>query len=446
MQPVPSPRGLDALRHAIAFAKVDPEFGPKFARAYGDVARLRVGPLSLYQLTRPEHFEHVLVKRLANYPKGSLLEKLSMVTGDGLITAEGETWRSHRRLVNPAFRPASLAVLSAAMIEAAEAGRARLLAKLDQEVDLFEELTHIALDTLVRTLFGASIQRSISEIHAAVTTAMFEVTRRMGNPFVLPPSWPTPANRRFAAAMKLLHEELDRIITARRASETEHEDLLGQMMRATDEEGQGARLSPSELRNECMTLFVAGHDTVAAAMAWACYLLTQEHACAAELHAEACRLLPEGGALQPEQIGELDYARQVASEALRLYPQPAVLFRQAVEDDVIEGFGIPSGAHVLLNTMTLHRRPELWPDPQRFVPERFSKRAVQERGRFAYLPFGAGARKCVGERFALLEASIVLTTLARDLRFEWTRARAPGMHVAATLQPKGGLPVRVRRA
>jgi cytochrome P450 len=235
----------------------------------------------------------------------------------------------------------------------------------------------------------------------------------------------------------VLDDEIGRILADRRGRPEARDDLLGRLMAS-------GVASEQELRDHCVTMFVAGHDTVAMAMTWAFYLLAQHPEAEARLHAEATRVIGDGP-LCAEHVEQLAYAAQVVDEALRLYPQPGTLFRTPLEDDVVDGHRVPAGAEVVLSIHTLHRDPALWPDPLVFRPERFAPEAVAQRDRHAHVPFGAGQRACVGKAFAQQEAAALVALLARDFRFELAVEPPVATEIAAVTAPRGGLPMRVRR-
>jgi len=432
----PGPRGLQKLPALRQLTRTETiELTAELTANYGPISMLAAGPLKMVFLTQPHHFEQVLVKKKANYPKSQLLRELRHVTGEGLLISEGERWQKQRRAAQPSFARRAMGELAPTMADCAEAARAHFRAMPSgTQVDMSVEMVQVALTVLLRTMFSNSLERSVEEIHHAVSSAMRSVSQRMLSLVRLPVGVPTPVNRRLRAAMAVIDQEIMRIIKGRQATGALGDDLLGRLMRADG-------MTEQDLRDHCVTMFVAGHDTVAMALTWAWYFLDGAPDARARLEAEADRVIGDGP-LTAAQIPELTWAAQVMEESMRLVPQPSALFRNPLEDDVIDGFRIPKGAEVVLCTHVMHNNPDLWDDAAAFRPERFGPDGP-DRHRYQYLPFGSGARICIGKTFSMLEGPAVLGALAREFRFARVNSSPPGMRVAAVTEPEGGMPMTV---
>jgi len=408
-------------------------------REYGDVVCIRMGPLRSYLIARPEHVGQVLVENHRSYEKGSLFAKLKTAAGDGLLFSEGERWRRRRRWVAPAFSRSQVQgvvpVMGRVMQECLD--RWAREPTVDESFDLVPEMSRLALDMVCRAMFGSetpalAFHRRIDE---AIAYANYLITR-----YATPPYWvPTRRNRAARVTIAGVHAAIRDMVESARAQRGEGAELLHRLMQTRDEE-TGAPMSERELLDQMITLLVAGHETTAMALSWAFYLLGQDAEATARLRAEADSVLRDDTPTALE-VMRLEFARSVVKESMRLYPPVWALPHQAVEADVIGGFRVPRKAMVTMSPWILHRHP--WEQPEWFDPDRFRPERSRDRPRYAYFPFGAGGRSCVGEDFALLEATLVLAMTAR--RFDVRPL--PGQPVEPdpilTLRPRNGVPVRI---
>jgi cytochrome P450 len=405
-------------------------------RTCGDVAQVRVAWNNLLLLSSPRHAQQVLIKGT----RGQVL--LRKILGEGLLTAEGSVWRTHRRIANPAFRRKMIAGFAAVM----EASTEELVAEIQGgEFDVADAMNRLTLRIAGRCFFGQDISEESSAIGAALSAVLDEFTRLVAAPFVGFEHIPTPANLRYRRAVLALDAAAREIIAARRqameAGEEAGDDLLSMLLAARDPE-TGEGLSDQALRDEVLTMLLAGHETTANALAWTLILLSRHPEVARGVAAEVGAVCPEGpvgfaGAMQ------LTWTGQVIQESMRLYPPAWVISRRAVEDDVIDGFPVPAGTFIFLSPYLIHRHPRYWDNPEGFDPARFSpERAVcpdgSPRPQAAYLPFGAGQRKCIGSHFAELEARIVLAVLTRRLRISLLPGEVAVPASSITLRPEGG--------
>lgn len=407
---------------------------------FGDVIRFKMGPKSLYFFNHPNHAKYVLSDNSANYQKGIGLIQAKRVLGEGLLTSEGELWRRHRRVIQPAFHRERVASWSGIVVEEAK----HMLSKWrpGAQVNVVREMTDLTLGVLGRTLLDADLgphQALGDAFEVAQDQAMYEMVT-LG----MVPHWlPTPRNRRFRHARQEL-AELVRLMVAQRegAPRPDGEDVLSRLLNDYRDEPD-AKLKAKRLRDELITVLLAGHETTASTLSWTWYQMNEQPELAERMHEEAVRVLGDRDPVY-EDMHRLTYTTMVIQEAMRLYPPVWLLPRRAVAADTIDGYEVPAGADVLICPYTLHRHPGFWDDAERFDPERFAVEKVKLRHRYAYIPFGAGPRFCVGNNLGMMEAVLVAAMVAREYRL----ALAPGYQVVAepmlSLRAKGGLPMTVQ--
>jgi cytochrome P450 len=415
----------------------------------GDVVRYRMGPVHVEQLSHPDHVKHVLADASARYTKGDIFAKTRPLVGNGLLTAEGEFWKRQRRLSQPAFHKDRLALLASVMTHATAETLATWEAPVSagKPLPVFTEMMRLTLTVVVRALFGLDVSGKTQTLGDAFTQALEVTNRRIISPLPYLPQLyrlPTRDNQTFARAQATLNGIVEGLITERRARGAQaDEDLLGMLMTAADAD-TGDAFDDLQLRDEVMTLLLAGHETTATALAWTFHLLEQNPEQEALLHEEVDREL--GGRMPTlADLPRLRYTGCVFEEAMRLYPPIWALPRTPHEDDEVGGYRIPKGDIVVLVPYVTHRHPDFWPDPERFDPTRFLPEASRQRPRWAYLPFGGGQRQCIGNHFAMMEAQFILAMVAQRFRLRGV----PGVPVLPepllTLRPKGPLPMHARR-
>ncbi|MBP6440689.1 MAG: cytochrome P450 [Caldilineaceae bacterium] len=413
--------------------------------AYGEVAQLRVFGRRVYTVYHPDGIKHILQENHANYVKGPFFDPIRAIAGNGLFTADGELWLRQRRLLQPAFHRQRIASFGQVMTDQAVRMLARwdeaVAAEPDKPVDVSAEMVRLTMAVVAEAMFGAAVDDEADAISAAIQVGLEDIQFRFDRPFYPPLGWPLPHNRRVQAAIRTLDQTVFQIIERRRSSGEEKDDLLGMLMAARDE-GASRGMDDRQLRDEVITIFVAGHETTARLLTWVFYLLDQHPAVAARLRAELATVLG-GRTPTMADLPHLTYTRQVIDETLRLYPPVWITNRQALTADDVMGYRIPAGALVSISPYAAHRHPAFWTDPERFDPERFSPEQAAGRHRFAYLPFGGGPRQCIGNTFALTEAVLILATMAQRYQLRLP----PNSHVEvvpqATLQPRGGMPMLV---
>ena len=450
MRPAPppdqpaGPRGREALRWWFRLFGDPLGAITALTRKYGDEVRVPYAPRrAVYLLSRPEHAEQVLVADQRHYVKARTYRPLRSVLRDGLLTSEGEKWQQHRRLVQPVFAQRHLGPFAPAMA-AATAEVCEGWAPTGT-VDVAAEMREVTLEIVGRALFGTSLGDRGAETGRSLATVQREALRT-GMLMTLLPGWldrrmPGLVRRlpRLGPAIGQLEALVEDVITRRLETGPAEPpaDLLDRLLVPPDD---GSGLGAEEIRDEVMTLMLAGHETTAAALTWTLVLLSSHPEVRTRLEEEVDRVLA-GRAATATDVERLAWTRAVIEESMRLYPPAWTIEREAVGDQRVGGIEIPDGSTVVVAPYLLHRRPDLWPDPERFDPERFL--GDHQRPRHAYLPFGGGRRICVGAGFAMLEAVLVLATLAQRHRLDLV----PGTEVVPlaeiTLRPRDAVPMSV---
>ena len=434
----PGPPRYFLLRHLRAAARDPLGFYLRFWREHGDVVRVHWhGQHYLTLCVAPAAVERVLQSNWTNYPKGFFYKRLSVFTGQGLFTSEGDLWLKQRRLAQPAFHRARVADLAPLMAQTvAEMCDRWAQHPTDEPFDVADEMMRLALQVAGRALFGADLHGARAvEFHHLMNAAMLHVEHRF-NPLSLPENVPTRRNRRFKAVKAKLDDWIIGIAKARRAGAEHGTDLLQLLIEARDEE-TGEPMSDRQLADEVITLLVAGHETSADALAWGFSLLAKNPDKRAQLEAEAATL--NGNLPTFADLENLPYARMVFEESLRLYPPIWALARQAKNEDSVGGYKIAAGGDVVVPPFLTHRHPDVWSDPELFEPERFAPAQVKKRPKFAYYPFGGGPRLCIGQGFALMEGQIALSVIASRFRLELAPDEKLEMYPSLALRPRGGL-------
>jgi len=442
----PGPRGVAWIRSAFGLQGREPvRYLLEWTREYGEVVRFRVGQSVFHLLNDETSARHVLQLNYRNYTKSRNFDEIRRVLGNGLLTSEGEFWLRQRRLAQPAFHPDRLAACAGTVVEATErrlnawAG----IAASNEPIDVHEAMLGLTLGIVGRILFGVDLEQEESRVGPALTVLMRHANRRLRAIVKLPTAVPTPGERRFKRALRELDELVLRIIRERAASDHDRGDLLSMLLRVRDAE-TGEPMSEAQVRDEVMTLLLAGHETTAGALSWTFHVLSQYAEVQQQMHREVDDVLggrPPGYA----DLTRLEYTRRVLQEAMRLYPPAWFIERQAIADDIVCGFHIPAGSLVGISPYTLHRNPRLWPDPERFDPDRFRPELSADRSRFAYLPFGAGPRVCIGAGLAMLDAHLILAMVAQRFTIASDPAHTVELEPLTTLRPRTGVRVRLSR-
>ena len=408
------------------------------ADRYGDLVHMKIGPYHGYLTCDPDGIKHVLQKNNRNYHKSPIYARLKDAVGEGLLTSEDAFWLRQRRLAQPAFHRERLEAMVDAMVQAIErtVDRWEAVAERGETIDVVAEMTDLTQRVIVRTMFSTDLGTAAEVVNRTWPI----VNRRIGETFwatKLETRLPLPANLRFRRALSELDSVVYGIIDERRRSGADEPDLLSMFLGARDEE-TGERMNDRQLRDELVTMLLAGHETTSLALSWTYFLLSGRPE-VDERIAEEARDVLAGRRAAFGDIERLAFTRMVFQEALRLYPPAWGFSRVALADDRLGDYTVPAGSLVYIIPFVVHRRPNLWPDPGRFDPERFTADRVAARPQFAYLPFGGGPRQCIGNQFAIVEALLALSMIARRYRVRL----APGQPIEAqpliTLRPSPGI-------
>jgi len=469
--------------HFRSFRRDPTGFFTRLSRL-GDVTSFRMGPQQAFLLNHPEHVRDLLVVNAHKFMKGRALQRAKSLLGNGLLTAEGEFHLRQRRMIQPAFHRARIAEYARAMIDYGE----RMSATWnDGEVrDIDHEMTQLTLQIVGKTLFNADVQDEADEVGKAMTTLI-----SMFNFLLLPFSeWleklPLPHSRRYHHARDTLNSIIYKIINERRRSGEDHGDLLSMLLLAQDPE-DGVGMTDEQVRDEALTLFLAGHETTANALTWTWHLLSENPEVEAKLHEELDRVLgnTERGARSEESepgavatgffpdpkseiqnpksngtlaygrvparrlpvvddIPRLNYTEAVIAESMRLFPPAWTLGRLAIEEHEYGGYRMPKGSLVLASQFLIHHDARFWPEPEKFRPERWLEQPVKDAGqKYIYFPFGGGVRRCIGEGFAWTEAILLLATIARKWKLRRVPDQKVGLQPMITLRPKYGMRMRL---
>jgi cytochrome P450 len=408
----------------------------KCFREYGDIVFLRFLGVPMCLINRPDCIESVLVTQHNNFEKSKDYRALRRVLGNGLLTSEGEFWRRQRKLVQPAFHQARIAAYAEVMVAYTE----RMLAswKDGEERDVHEAMMRLTLDIVAKTLFDTDVSREAEDVGAALQVLMSKFFRQAGFALLLPRSIPIPTTRHLRRAIGQLDKVIYEIIRRRRAGGSGTGDLLSVLLQAQDDEG--LRMTDRQLHDEIMTLFLAGHETTANALSWT-WLQLGQHPEVEEKLAEELQRVLDGRAPSAADLPRLTYTDMVLREAMRLYPPVWVIGRRALAPFRMGEYDLPAETNVLMSQLITHRDARYFPEPERFDPDRWSPSDPRNISlpRFAYFPFGGGPRVCVGAGFAMMEAVLLLATIAQKFRL----TLVPGQNVkylpSVTLRPKSGI-------
>jgi len=437
MSTPPGPRSRIPFRYLRILQRDPIPFFQRLADDYGDASQFHVGPQQIFFFNHPDLIRELLVTQHRSFHKSRVLQRSKIIFGEGLLTSEEEVHRRQRRLVQPAFHRERIARYAEVMI-----ARAARLGWRDGEVlDVHHEMMRLTLSVVAKTLFDAEVEQEADEIGAALTS-LVDLFPTLMNPIAnLLRKLPLPQTMRFRRSLERLDKTVYAIIDERRKSGEDRGDLLSMLLMAVDEEGDGGGMTDQQLRDEAMTLFLAGHETTANALAWTWYLLSLNPAASDAMHRELDAVL--GDRLPtPADYARLPYTEMVVAESMRMFPPAWAVSRLAIEDAMIGEWLVPRGAVVVAAQAVTHRDARWFSDPGTFDPLRFTPEAKSSRPKLAYFPFGAGPRICIGEGFAWMEAVLIVATIAQRWKLELV-SRDVTPQASITLRPKGGIRMRV---
>ena len=437
----PGPRSPLPLRELRFLRRDAAGFLDYMADTYGDVSCIRIGPELVYLVCHPELIHETLVAHNEKFRKSWIFGKVEDSMGQGLLISTGESHRCQRKLVQPALHKQRVKIYAETMIRNAD----RVAHGLQEgtRVDMAAEMRRLTLSVVAETLMGSDISDEAEEVGRAMTE-MTEIFTRMMSPLgpLLTRLPFLPINRRFDRSRRRLDETIHRIIARRRKSAQVRNDLLSMLLTAQDEDG--SPMSDSLVRDELVSLFLAGHETTGITLTWAWYVLSQHPDVEEEFHRELDEVL-EGRLPEPEDLERLPFTRKVIAETLRLYPSIYLIPRRAVEHCVLGGFSVRPGALLFVNVFSVQRDERYFPDPERFDPHRWTPEMKEQLPRYAFCGFGAGPHACMGEAFAWTEAMLVLAVLGQRWKARVVPGHTVALHPLVNLRPRGGMPMILTR-
>ena len=433
----PGPKSLIPGRQLFAFRRDPIAFLMSIARDFGDVAHFGGGSQHYFLVNHPEYIKDILVTHHAHFKKGRGLERAKRLLGNGLLTSEGEFHHRQRRLALPAFHRDRMARYGSLMVEYAERLQRERWHE-GQTLDVAGEMMRLTLAIVGKTLFDTETEAEAEQVRQAVSEIMLPFNRLMV-PFAgLLERLPLRTNRQFAQARNRLDSIIYRIIEDRRRSGEDRGDLLSMLLAAQDEEGDGGQMTDLQLRDEAITIFLAGHETTANALTWTWYLLSENPEAESRLHEELDSVLA-GRLPTADDFPRLRYTEMVLTEVMRLYPPAWIMARRALKEYQLGSCVVPVGAIVIMSPYVMHHDPRYFPDPLRFDPSRWTPEARAARPQFSYFPFGGGPRRCIGDGFAMMEGIMVLATLAQTWRMRHVENHRIELQPLITLRPKHGM-------
>jgi len=435
------PPGHWFFRNSLEVLKDPLAFFSKTFTEYGDFYDVNANFFTIYIVANPDYIQEIMVTNKTDYGKSDDYKVLKNSLGNGLLTSEGEFWKKQRRIAQPAFHRNSIKMLLSTMVSSTQVSVEKM--KSLKQVDILEEMNFLALDIVTKALLGTTIDTDLKKIQESIAIGNKYLSKKIMKPLSLPIWLPTPESIRYKKSRKFSRDIVLDIINNRKNDPTEHHDLLSMLMNAKDEE-TGEKMSTQQLRDETITMFVAGHETTSNALAWTFYLLS--------LHPDKMQTLQEeidtvlkGEAPTFEDLKELKYTEMVISEGLRMYPPAWSMGRQVVNDTVMHGYKLKKNTKLIIDVHTLHHHPKHWENPAIFEPERFSPERKKQRHKYAYIPFGAGQRMCIGNNFAMMEMKVVLTMFLQNFKLSMAKD-APEVvpEAMVTLSPKNGILMDVK--
>lgn len=437
----PGPKGAPLMGVMRDFNRDQLGFIERMREEFGDVVWMRFLYVPAIFLYHPDQVEYVLVTNSRNFIKSMSLRSnfFQRLVGRGLLTSEGEEWRRARRLSQPAFHRERVASYGQVMVDYAE----RLIAKWQhgEALDIHPDMMRLTLEIVVQCLFSADVSTDVDEVGATLKELVKPFAAQATVGWILNNRLPTPTHLRFHRLARKIDDVVYRIISERRASGEDKGDLLSMLLTARDEDG--SQMTDRQLRDEVMTLFLAGHETTALTLAWTWYLLGTNPDAEKKFHAELDEVLGD----RPPTVADLPqlkFTEQIAKESMRLYPPAFGLGREAIDDCEIAGYPVPKGTQVFLFQWATQRDPRFYEAPNEFRPQRWTEEFIERLPKYAYFPFGGGPRVCIGASFAMMEVILCLATIGRSFQLEVDQDHPVSIYPAMSLRPRDGIKVKVR--
>jgi len=435
----PGPKGTPIMGVMADYNRDALEFITR-CRDFGDVVRTRFLWVYAYFLYHPKDIETLLTTNAKSFRKAQSLRSpfFYRLVGNGLVTSEGDFWRRQRRLAQPAFHRQRINTYGAVMVEYGQ--RAIADWRDGEKRDLAKDMTRLTLEIVVKTLFNSDVSNDADHVGAILSKIVQPFANQATVKWILDNRLPTPGHKRYFQSVSEIDRIVFRIISERRASKSDVGDLLSMLLQAQDEDG--SQMTDTQLRDEVMTLFLAGHETTALSLSWSWYLLATHPEAEEKFHAELAEVL--GG--RPPQVADLPklkYTEMTVKEAMRLYPPAYAVGREAVEETEIGGYRVPRGTQIFAFQWVTQRDPRFFDNPDHFEPERWTPERSEQIPKYAYFPFGAGPRQCIGNYFAMMEIVLLLATIGQQFKFRLQPGHTVELLPVLSLRPKNGLPMIV---
>lgn len=438
---IPGPKLNLIIKGSDALQNTPFEYLTELNELYPDIARLKAVHLDIVQITNPDYIRQVLQTDQKNYTKSVQYEQLKLILGEGLVTSEGDMWKKQRKLIQPAFHRQQIASFFDIMVDCTNEMLNEWKVAPNSTIDLSEHMMKITLQIIGKTMLSKDVKSTSTEVDKALTFIIRAVNKRTMKALNLPMWLPLPKHLEFEKNVKVLDKIIYDIINERKIHGHGNGDLLDMLMQSKYED-TGEPMPDKLLKDEVMTIFLAGHETTANALSWTMYLLSQNPECIKKIRAEVDRVT-QGEEITLAHLQQLEYTRACLSEGMRIYPPVWLIARKAIVDTSLGEYEIPAGTNVFITPFLVHMREDLWDKPEEFWPERWFTDEVKKMDKFAYFPFAAGPRMCIGNTFALMESELILAKMIQAFDFEYLSNVAPEKDPTVTLRVKNEIPMKL---
>ncbi len=443
LKQVPQAKGHFFIGNLLQFKKNTLQAFCHWQQQYGDIVDFKLARQKFYLCSHPDFVEQGLIKQSENFIKLYEPNKptgLSLLLGQGLLTSKGYLWRRQRRLMQPVFQRSNLALMLPQMQTAGENMLQRWQQlPADTELNLNAEMTELTMEVITQTMFSTSVKDKVKQISDALDTGLRHAAKTLTNPLMLPLFIPTPANRKFIRAKRLLLQVINEMIEQRRSHPGLNQDLLEMLINAEDS-GSGEQMNNRQISDEVITIFTAGHETTATLLTWTLYYLSKNLEVVAKLRTELQQQLGNN-IPNAESLQKLEYGRAVINETMRIRPPAGFIIRRVKQECSVNNYAMEAGSLAIFNIFGIHHHNKIWQSPEQFSPERF---LTTEKRRFAFMPFGSGERICIGNHFAMLESQLLLSMIIQRFDIKLLQQGEVEMDMAVTIRPKGGIPIKIK--